>query len=512
MKKIPAATPEEMGIPSRAISRVIKRLERDHVPMHSLLIARHGKMVFEGYYAPYTRETLHRMFSVTKSFVSLAIGCLEKEGRISLDDPICRYFPEYVPNEVHPWIAAMTIRHMLEMKSCYSGTTYKKDSTTENWVESFFNSNPTHPSGTIFMYDTSATHVLGALVEKLTGKKLLDYMREQFLDEIGFSRDAYVLPDPFGVPMGGSGLMALPSDLMRLGLLLMNHGADPELYGKTEDGKDGAESASPRQIYPRSYLDEAVAFQGASAANAPIKEESYGYGRQFWRFSHNGFGAYGMGGQLLLCYPDEDLICVTTADTQDMKGGNQFIYNAFYEELFPLLSDTPLPEDREALDHLTARRKALSVPILSGSLSSPKETQIHQKTWHLDKNPGGFTKLGIEFDFSETGQNAFENGGASSGELILSSDNQTCHIPFGFGRTVSGIFEPYHQKCTASACWLTIHTLYIRIWLVDECTSSVHFLLDFSGSHVTALVRKTEETAFTEFQGFWNGECPELKR
>ena len=125
MKKIPAATPEEMGIPSRAISRVIKRLERDHVPMHSLLIARHGKMVFEGSYAPYTRETLHRMFSVTKSFVSLAIGCLEKEGRISLDDPICRYFPEYVPNEVHPWIAAMTIRHMLEMKSCYSGTTYK---------------------------------------------------------------------------------------------------------------------------------------------------------------------------------------------------------------------------------------------------------------------------------------------------------------------------------------------------------------------------------------------------
>ena len=113
MKEILTASPEETGIPSRAILHVIERLERDCIPMHSILIARHGKMVFEGYYAPYTRKTLHRMFSVTKSFVSLAVGCLEKEGRISLDDKICRYFPEYLPENVHPRLAAMTIRHML---------------------------------------------------------------------------------------------------------------------------------------------------------------------------------------------------------------------------------------------------------------------------------------------------------------------------------------------------------------------------------------------------------------
>lgn len=522
MKQIPTASPEETGVPSAAIERLIKRLEHDQVPMHSLLIARHGKMIFEGYYAPYTSKTLHRMFSVTKSFVSLAIGCLEAEGKIRLDDPICKYFPEYSGTSLaatpHPWLTAMTIRHMLEMKSCYSGTTYNKTSTTENWVESFFTAKPVHPSGTIFTYDTSATHVLSALVEKLSGMKLLDYLRGQFLDEIGFSREAYVLPDPFGVSMGGSGLMALPTDLMRLGLLLINEGCDPMAYG-----------AQGRTLYPEAYLKNAVSFHGATIVNAPIKEESYGYGWQFWRFSHNGFGCYGMGGQLVLCYPDEDLVCVTTADTQDMKGGNQFIYNGIYEELFPYLADGPLQENKSDADRLAAVREQLKVPVLSncvsggapGSVSDemsvPISNQLNGKRWILDKNAGAFQELGISFE-RESEQELYPESDAKCswvesrpmdqcrGVMTLTTKSAVYRYLFAFGASNDFIFEPYHQRATASACWLTPHTLYVRIWLVDEFTSSVHFQLDFSDNHLTMQVRKTEETQLAEFTGYWNGE------
>lgn len=112
----------------------VKELEKRRIPLHSVLIAQHGKLIFEKYYAPYCRNKLQRMFSVTKSFTSLAIGLLEQEGKISLQDPICDYFPEYLPGRVHPWLAEMTIENMLKMQTCYNMTTYNKTSTTENWV------------------------------------------------------------------------------------------------------------------------------------------------------------------------------------------------------------------------------------------------------------------------------------------------------------------------------------------------------------------------------------------
>ena len=130
--------------------------------MHSLLVARHGKLVLEAYYEPYGRDTLHRMFSQTKSYTSLAIGLLVQEGRLRLNDRICEYFPEYLPGKVHPWMGEMTIEDMLKMESCHNMTTYNKTSTTENWVRSFFQTVPTHRPGQVFMYDTSASRTLCA--------------------------------------------------------------------------------------------------------------------------------------------------------------------------------------------------------------------------------------------------------------------------------------------------------------------------------------------------------------
>ena len=141
----------------------------------------------------------------------------------------------------------MTIENLLMMETCHNMTTYKKTSTTENWVRSFFQTIPTHRPGTLFMYDTSASHVLCALVEKLTGQKLLDYLKDQFLRTIGFSEESYIMADPFGVSMGGTGLMAKPVDMLRVGLMMLNRGIHPDDYGK-ENG---------RQIYPKEYLEKA---------------------------------------------------------------------------------------------------------------------------------------------------------------------------------------------------------------------------------------------------------------
>ena len=116
----------------------VKEVEKRKIPLHSVLIAQHGNLLLEKYYAPYCRNKLQRL--------------LEQEGKISLQDSICGYFPEYLPGRVHPWLAEMTIENMLKMQTCYNMTTYNKTSTTENWVRSFFQTEPTHRPGTLFMY------------------------------------------------------------------------------------------------------------------------------------------------------------------------------------------------------------------------------------------------------------------------------------------------------------------------------------------------------------------------
>ena len=108
----------------------------------------------------------------------LAIGLLQGEGRLRIEDPICQYFEVKLGEEVHPWINQTTIKDMLCMTTPHQTTTYKRYQ--GEWVESFFRVTPTHKPGTIFSYDTSATHVLSALVEKLSGMDLMSYLRIRY--------------------------------------------------------------------------------------------------------------------------------------------------------------------------------------------------------------------------------------------------------------------------------------------------------------------------------------------
>lgn len=319
MDYIPRVKAEDVGVSPDSIKCFVKRLEDLKLPMHSILIARHRQLIYEAYYEPYKEDSLHRMYSISKSFISIAVGLLVDERRISLEDPIIKYFPEKLPGDLHPWIKEMTIKDMLCMKTCHYKTTYKED-LTRDWVESFFITKPHHEPGTIFRYDTSSSHTLCALVEKLTKKPILDYMREKFLEEIGFSKEAYMLKDPFGISMGGSGLVATPMDIMKFALLIMN------------DGRLGE-----RQLVPAWYIKEATSHQTDNKVEGAIFEETLGYGYQFWCISHGGFACYGLGGQLAICLPKQDIICITTADTTCIKDGNQYIYDSLYEEILPFL-------------------------------------------------------------------------------------------------------------------------------------------------------------------------------
>ena len=124
-------TPEEAGVPSGNIETFIRRLESMGAATHSLILARGNRVFFEHYWPPFHREFLHRMYSVTKSFVSLAIGFLEQDGKIGLDDPICKYFPEELKHQPDQNLHNQTIRHMLMMSTAKIAPNWFVDKTDD---------------------------------------------------------------------------------------------------------------------------------------------------------------------------------------------------------------------------------------------------------------------------------------------------------------------------------------------------------------------------------------------
>ena len=534
--------PEAAGISASCIIDALREINIREVSMHSFLLCKDDCLVAEGYYAPVKKNDLHRMFSVTKSFTSIAIGLLQEEGRLSLDDSIVKFFPEYVPNtsEAHQWLLATTIRDMLSMRSCHASTTYDKFSSKTDWVKSFFTVAPTHKPGTVFHYDTSSSHTLCALVEKLTGMKMLDYLRNKVLNEIGFSKEAYCLTDGFGVSMGGSGLMATSRDFMLFALLILNNG---KLNGK--------------QYISADYIKESTSFQTATCVTGPVPSESQGYGLQFWIGEHNSIVCYGMGGQLSILLPEYNTAIVTTADTQGYQGGNQVIYDAIFRHILPELEKkkapwTPSDEERLAFEQFMSKlamrplnhNKAASEawnnkfenvndintsfltnfrPIMSSFEGTYVIKKASDAAEALDKNIINETIWDeISFEMSEpltpscTGKVSLKCHVFPS--IVDSTVDSPVTFEFGFGALKEGTLNmtthmgnradepvPVSMHYAASAEWLSENMLYIRVHLLDTSVGSIHIQAVFGESDVTVFLRKQEETLFGEFSGHLYG-------
>lgn len=473
-------TPDEVGIKEEWLMRFLDRLEQQLLPMHSALIARGGKVCMETYYHPYNKESLHRMFSVTKSMVAMAIGLLIEEGKLSLTDKIVDYFPDKQPKEgPFPYTAQLTIKDMLEMRTCHHKTTYKAAGVTD-WVGSFFTTKPSHVPGTSFAYDTSSTHVLGALVERLSNKNLLDYMREKCLDELGFSKDAYVLTDPCGISLGGSGLCATTRDLYILIQLIAGDGC-----------VDG------HQYLPADFIKDAKKKHSDPSQNQETLEEMQGYGYQLWLTRHDGWVLFGMGGQLAMYLPDKDLYMVVTADAQGRKGGVQLIYEAFFEEVYDKLtgSQTYATPKLSFKDYIDSRR-IISVP---GCAESPHSAIINHKEYICDDNDCSFKKCRVDVDAS-----------GKSGTFTYTKENSECAIHFGIGSSVEGAFPGYGFKYTASAAWKTDDFLLIKINIIDSDVGSLTVGLNYKGPYITVVLKKVLEYKLDEYSGVFSGYCSSL--
>lgn len=477
----PASSPESVGIPSKAVLNFLQRIDAERIGMHGFLIVRHNRIAAEGYWSPWSAERKHRMYSISKSFVSLAVGLMIDEGKLTLDDRVVEYFPDKLPATLHPWLAASTVRDLLMMSTAHSQTSYTRDD--PDWVWTFFNKTPSHPPGTIFAYDTAATVVLTAIVERLSGIPFLDTMRPRFLNRIGFSPDAWCVRTPEGGSWGGSGVICTLRDMAKVALTCMNGG----LWGE-------------ERVLPEAYVRAATAKQIDNSIRG-----SHGYGYQIWREQENGFSFRGMGSQFAICLPDKAFLFTCIADTQGAPSGSA-IPDVMWEELYPHLSDTPLAEDPAAHAELTDQIEQLAVLPLPGNADAPVASSVNGTWYTLEENPMGITRMRLSFE-GDRGTWEYTNG---------QGDNT---LRFGIGRLVSGKFPQRNYfgeqigsspgieyECMASAAWIDDHTLNLEVYITDIYLGGLRVSFAFKGEEIGVFMTKQAEWFLDEYEGFAGGK------
>ncbi|MCK9794749.1 beta-lactamase family protein [Isoptericola sp. 4D.3] len=300
------------------LATLVARAHELDVALHTVAVTVGGDVVASAACAPLGHHVPQRMYSVSKSVTGLAVGLLADEGALGLDDPVVDHFPDLVDGAVdgavHPWLRATTLRHMLAMVGPHRSTTYKVRE--GGWLESYFRVPPTHPPGALFTYDTSAAYTLAALVERLTGGSLADYLRPRVLDPIGVSAGFRFLRGPDGFSHGGSGLICTPDDLGRLARLLLADGVH-----------DGA------RLLPADYLAAATSPRSDPATQTWGGPFRAAYGYQLWLPPVGGWLMFGLGGQIVWVHPDRQVSVVVTADSQAAASGDQKLLDLVLDHL-----------------------------------------------------------------------------------------------------------------------------------------------------------------------------------
>ena len=340
---LPRSTPSEQQVDAAAILAAIDALEANpDVEMHSLMVVRHGHVVAEGWWSPYTPDRRHLLYSLSKSFTSAAVGLAREEGLLDLDEPLVACFPELDAEIDDPRSRAIRLRHVASMASGHTremlGDALARDPSDP--VRGFLLSPPDQEPGSVFAYSQPCTYSLASVVQSRTGMTLTEYLRPRLLDPLGIEEVAWTAWKQ-GRQLGFSGLHARTEDVAKLGLLHLQRGR----WGD-------------RQLLPEEWVDVATA-KHVDNPDEPHPDWRQGYGFQFWmaRHGYRGDGAYG---QFCVVLPEHDTVVATTARTEQM----QAVLDAFWTHLLPGLRDAPCDADAE--EKLASRLRGLRLTPYAG--------------------------------------------------------------------------------------------------------------------------------------------------
>ena len=371
-RNLPRSSPEKQGISSAAILEFIEAANEKIDTMNSFMLVRHGHVVAEGWWAPYDAKSPHILFSLSKSFTSTAVGLAIADGKLALDDEVLKFFPEDAPSEPSANLKAMRVRDLLCMSAGHQAEVSLFD-IKETWTKAFLNHPVPHKPGTHFLYNTPATYMLSAILQKVTGITLLDYLRPRLFEPLGIENPQWDT-SPQGISLGGYGLSVRTEDIARFGQLYLQKGV---WMGK--------------RLVPSAWIDAATTRQTSTGSN-PTSDWEQGYGYQFWRSRHGLYRGDGAFGQFCIVMPEQDAVVAITSGGRDM----QAVMNLVWEKLLPAFKSAPLPADGVGAEKLSKRVAGLAVRPVLGQATSSRSAATSGKRYVFASNYRQIEAVAIE--------------------------------------------------------------------------------------------------------------------
>ena len=446
---LPRSTPEAQGVSSSAILAFIEAADERIDSLHSVMLLRHGYVVAEGWWSPDRAAAPRSLYSLSKSFTSTAVGLAIAEGKLSLNNTVLTFFPEDAPAEPSRNLKAMRISDLLRMSTGHQ--TEPPRTSDEPWTKTFLAHSVPFKPGTHFQYNTSATYMLSAIIQQVTGETVLDYLRPRVFDPLGIEQPTWEA-SPQGISAGGYGLSIRAEDIARFGQLYLQKG--------WWQGK---------QLVPEAWIAEATARQTSNGSN-PDSDWDQGYGYQFWRCRHDVYRGDGAFGQYCIVLPGQDAVIAITSGVRDM----QSVLNLVWENLLPALQSTSATPDKETGQKLenTLQGLSLRVPVGSG-----RPAEVSDKTYIF---PGTDGERGLET------LSMVSDGPKEPVTLVVRSDGVEQRIVCGHstwqeGRAAWGRLQS--QPMAAAGAWTEDNTFTAKLCFY-ETPYVITVTLDFSDNKV----------------------------
>lgn len=446
---LPRGNAEAEGFDSEAILNFLEAIKTSNLEWHSFMLVKNGKVISEAWWKPFASANKHTLYSLSKSFTSTAIGLLVDEGKLTVNEPIIKFFPNDLPQEISENLKSMTIKHLLTMNTGHDSDTMPEFRKFENqtWVKSFLNHPVIHKPGSHYLYNTGATYMLGAILHKITGQTLEQYLQPRLFAPLNITGYDWE-KSPQGLNTAGYGLRVSTEDIAKFGQLYLQKG-----------------KWNGQQIISENWVNEASKAQTSSQAGD--NDWAQGYGYQFWRCKpgfYRGDGAYG---QFCMIMPEYNTVLVMTCESFNL----QKTMDIAYENLLPGIRHKALPANNLAQQKLKTEIAKLNILVPKGIKASNIAQKYSDKIFKINANKFGITEIGFGLF-------------ADAGVLRINKGKGIEKIGFGWenwrvnpNKTTNPFIEqpktntpalPVTFRIASTATWLNDNTLQINFKFVDQ--------------------------------------------
>lgn len=457
------STPEAEGLSSEVITSFIGALEQEIDAPHSLMIVKNGKVVTEAWWDPYNAQTPHELWSLSKSFTSTAIGFAVQEGLLSIDDLVISFFPDKIPENPDWQLKQLRVKDLLTMTTGHNKEPFPAD-TDDDWVKTFLDSELPYLPGTHFMYNTPATYMLSAIIHKISGEKLIDYLYPRLFEPLQIEKPQWEM-DPKGINTGGWGLHLKTEDIAKFGQFYLQKG-----------------KWNGSQLLSQDWITMATSKQVSNGSN-PDNDWMQGYGFQFWRSRYNTYRGDGAMGQFCLVFPDQDTVVAITSGTNNMGE----IMQLTWDIILPVLKEGKIPRNDQALLALQKKIASLKIKAVEGQMTNRQQKKWLNKEFHFDENDQGIKTISFKTQNKEYSVQIKMEGGIQIipfGQQRYIKAKVKGHLPYSRTRRSSFIPESSlryikNKTIASNGAWTDENEFHLRVYLY-ETPARMNYKFKFS--------------------------------